>query len=131
MWKEKPSCVVAIPASPEFANIRQAVTQQLQAHEIEPFNYISEEATSAERFEALQRSDILIADVTDQSPNVLFDLGTADAMRKPMLLLAQKSSHTPSQLGGHQVLVYEPSDTEELTHYLDYWLRKNSPEQYK
>jgi hypothetical protein len=134
MWKEKPSCVVAIPTSHEFATIRQAVTEQLQEHDVELLDYASDavvEKSTSSSLEAVERSDMLIADVTDKNPNILYGLGLADAMRKPVLLLARKSPAVPSQLAGHQVIVYEPHDAEQLSHYLDYWLKTHPLEQYK
>jgi nucleoside 2-deoxyribosyltransferase len=134
MWKEKPSCVVAIPASHEFATIRQAVTEQLQEHDVEPLDYASDaivEKSTSSSLEAVERSDMLIADVTDKNPNILYGLGLADAMRKPVLLLAQKSPSVPSQLAGHQVVVYEPNETEQLSYYLNSWLKAHPLEKYK
>lgn len=131
MWKEKPSCVVAIPATDEFAEVRQAVTERLQKHDIEPLNYPDEATSDKSLPSSLETSDMLIADVTNKNPNIFYELGLADAKRKPVLLLAQKSPTVPSQLAGHQVLLYNPKDAEELAHYLDYWLQTHALEQYK
>jgi len=131
MWKEKPSCVVAIPATDEFVTVRQAVTDQLQKHNIEPLDYSAEATSDKSTSSSLETSDMLIADVTDKNPNIFYELGLADAKRKPVLLLAQKSPAVPSQLAGHQVLVYKPNDAEELAHYLDYWLQTHPLEQYQ
>jgi hypothetical protein len=65
--------------------------------------------------------------VTDKNPDTFYEVGLADAMRKPILILAQKSHDAPTDLGGHRVLLYEPGDTDKLTRYLDYWIQEQAP----
>jgi nucleoside 2-deoxyribosyltransferase len=75
----------------------------------------------------IEQSDSVIADVTSKQSNIYYELGLADAMRKPVLILAQKSQDVPPDFAGHRVLVYEPDDTEKLSRYLDYWIDDQSP----
>ena len=140
MWKEKPACVMAIPSTNEFASVRQVITSTLEEHNVETLDYSGDTAAkkgasaSIEAIEAVERADMIIADVTDatnKNPLLLYEIGLADAMRKPVLLLAQKSPTVPSQLVGHQVVVYEPNETEQLGHYLNSWLKTHPLEQYK
>jgi nucleoside 2-deoxyribosyltransferase len=65
---------------------------------------------------ALGRADILIADVTDANPNIMYELGYAHSLRKPTILLAESSSmrSVPSDLMGNRVLTYEGDDLDAL-----------------
>jgi len=125
MFKEKPTCFVAIPGTPDFASVRDAVQQSLQNLDVEPSSATDIVGTTLST-KAIERSDFLIADVTDKNPDTFYEVGLADAMRKPILILAQKSHDVPTDLGGHRVLLYEPGDTDKLTRYLDYWIQEQA-----
>ncbi len=125
MFKEKPTCFVAIPGTPDFAGVRDAVQQSLQHLDVEPSS-AADGVGAAFSVKAVERSDLLIVDVTDKNPDTFYEVGLADAMRKPILILAQKSHDAPTDFGGHRVLLYEPGDTDKLTRYLDYWIKEQA-----
>jgi nucleoside 2-deoxyribosyltransferase len=51
---------------------------------------------------AIERADVVIADITDANPNVLFELGYADALEKRIIVLNQRlrTHHSISRTGG-------------------------------
>jgi nucleoside 2-deoxyribosyltransferase len=59
--------------------------------------------------DSIRRADLIIADVSNQNPNVLYEVGFAHALRKPTILLFNnKSNHRlPSDLAGLQYIVYD------------------------
>jgi nucleoside 2-deoxyribosyltransferase len=55
---------------------------------------------------AIQQSRICIADISGQNPNVLYEVGLAQAIGKPVLLLAQDAEKLPFDLSNLRVHVY-------------------------
>ncbi len=66
--------------------------------------------------DAVRSSDFLVVDVTQQNPNVLYELGFAHALRKPTILIAssEATGKLPSDLAGFQYIVYEPDNLRAL-----------------
>jgi hypothetical protein len=59
---------------------------------------------------AIQRADVLIADVTGSNPNVLFELGYADALRKEIIVINQVLERTPFDIKDWRQVRYATSD---------------------
>jgi len=58
--------------------------------------------------EAMIRSDIVIGLITDNNPNVMYEIGVAHSLRKPTLLLRSKeASPAPFDLLPHERIEYE------------------------
>src|ERR1051326_4319258 len=57
-------------------------------------------------------SDLIIVDVTDQNPNVMYELGVAHGLRKETILVMSEESQTtlPADLRGYLYFVYDPND---------------------
>jgi hypothetical protein len=73
---------------------------------------------------ALRDSEVVIADITGRNPNVLFEVGLAIGLRKPVLLLSQGPlDELPTDLRAHQVATYSPDDSSAVSRYLGLWLR--------
>ncbi len=64
---------------------------------------------------AIERSDLLIADITGSNPNVLFELGYADALNKPIIVLNQDVAATPFDIKDWRQIIYTPNDLSQLT----------------
>jgi hypothetical protein len=62
--------------------------------------------------DAIQSSDLIIADLTEGNPNVMYELGYAHALRKPTILLRNEKDAVPipADLAGYIYLVYSPSN---------------------
>ena len=59
--------------------------------------------------DSIRQADLIIADVSRQNPNVLYEVGYAHALRKPTILLFNiKSNYSlPSDLAGLQYITYD------------------------
>ncbi len=62
--------------------------------------------------ELIRGSDAVVADVTRQAGNVMFELGVAHGLGKPLILLVSDDSDAelPSDLAGFQYLTYSPDN---------------------
>lgn len=56
--------------------------------------------------EAIRRADLIIADITGNNPNVMFELGFADALNKPIIVLNQRLSATPFDIKDWRAIAY-------------------------
>jgi len=52
---------------------------------------------------------VIIAEVSEQNPNVYYELGYAHALNKPTILLAEKGKKPPFDISGYRHLFYDNS----------------------
>jgi len=76
----------------------------------------ADEITSSGRItdqilEAIIRSGIIIADISGQNPNVLYEVGIAHSLQKETILISKRGEHIPFDIAGMRVFMYESSST--------------------
>ena len=104
-------CFVIIPFSPEY----ESVYRQLIKPAAEPFglkvlraNDIYSPGVITEQIRAaIHQSVICIADVTGKNPNVLYEVGIAHTLGKPIILLSQSVEQIPFDLSAFRVVIYD------------------------
>jgi hypothetical protein len=57
--------------------------------------------------EQIDRSDLIVADLTGLNPNVFYELGLAHALRKSVLLITQSIEEVPFDLKSYRLLEYD------------------------
>lgn len=57
-------------------------------------------------YRQIDASDLIIADMTDQNPNVFYEVGYAHAKGKPCALITQRASDIPFDLKHHTHVIY-------------------------
>ena len=60
----------------------------------------------------IRQSDVVIADYSRKNPNVLFELGMAHGLGKPLILLMSEEAdmELPASLVGFQIVTYNPAN---------------------
>ena len=77
-------------------------------------------------YRVLERADLVIADITENDPNVMYELGFAHALKKPVLPLVQRGSGPiPSDLKGYLFYVYDIQNVRDLGRVVTDWVRRN------
>jgi hypothetical protein len=69
-------------------------------------------------WQSIHAADFVIADITGRNPNVLYELGIAHALAKPVLILSREAADIPIDLATRRVILYgQKADVwhEELT----------------
>jgi hypothetical protein len=56
--------------------------------------------------ETIMSASLVIADITEMSPRVIFEIGMARALNKPIVLLASSSVDVPFELSAYRILLY-------------------------
>lgn len=74
----------------------------------------------------IANADLVIADITDSNPNVMYELGFAHAHRKPVLLVLEKGHPFPFDPMGYLVVVYDRDDPEPLSRYVKLWAERHT-----
>lgn len=67
---------------------------------------------------AIQAASLLIADVTNANPNVMYEIGFARAQNKPLLLIASNSRSVPFDLARVRVVIYDLANPNEFVERL-------------
>lgn len=102
---------VAMPFDPAFDGVwrrvlREAVTHRrckaLRVDEIKRSESISQDVERG-----IRTSRALIADVTGSNPNVMFEVGSAHGMGKPLILISQSVPDLPFDIGGIRAIEYQ------------------------
>ena len=57
--------------------------------------------------QGLDQSSVVIADVTPANPNVFYELGYSHALKKPVVLLAERDTPLPFDISGYRVIFYD------------------------
>lgn len=55
---------------------------------------------------AIQRAELVIAEITERNANVFYELGYAVGIKKPVLLIAQRGSEIPTDLRGIELVLH-------------------------
>jgi Nucleoside 2-deoxyribosyltransferase len=63
--------------------------------------------------DAIERADALIADITGTNPNVMWELGYAQALRKPVIILNQSVEDSPFDVHDWRQINYSITPTEQ------------------
>jgi hypothetical protein len=69
---------------------------------------------TAQIISAIEQADLLIADITGSNANVLFELGYADALDKPIIVLNQDVQHTPFDIMDWRQIIYSTDNLRQL-----------------
>ena len=61
---------------------------------------------------AIQEADMIVADVSRNSPNIFLELGFALAFRKPIMVMMSidYEGKIPSDLAGYMIITYDPEN---------------------
>jgi len=76
----------------------------------------------------IQRSALVVADLRDNNPNVIYEAGWAHALRKPVLLIATDINSIPFDLLDFFVLLYDSNKMDAFQKKLGHYLRRYTHE---
>lgn len=67
----------------------------------------------------IRRSEVVVADLTGENPNVFYEMGLAHALGKPTILIKQQDTpHVPFDLRSHKYFEYDTGKLAELETWL-------------
>jgi hypothetical protein len=77
---------------------------------------------SLQILQAIGDADLLVADLSEHNPNVMYELGFAHALGKPTILLAPARFRSPFDIFDWRQIRYSPVELSNLTEKLAAWL---------
>ena len=115
----KPTCLVIAPFDAAGSRIKDTVQHALDdigIHTLSLDNIPLGAALVNAVTDAIQISDFIVADVSRQNPNVMYELGYAHALRKPTILILSSdvNSPLPSDLQGNLYITYDSDNLRNL-----------------
>ena len=103
-------CFVLMPFAKQFDEVYRRLIQPvaleqglsvLRADEMVGPGFILEQIRAA-----IAQARIIVADVTDGNPNVLYELGQAQALKKSLVLIAKEKSQFPFDIAHQRIVLY-------------------------
>ncbi len=122
-------CFVLMPFASAFENVYSVLKSVVEdyanckcdrADEIAQSNRITDDI-----FEQIQKARFLISDITDQNPNVYYELGLSHALRKEVIVLVQEGSAVPFDVRGIRYLRYSTDHLDELRKKLREYIKRS------
>jgi hypothetical protein len=122
--KLKPACFVAMPLRKEFDCIyHEAIVPALlkSGYNTIRADHILQTGNIIEQIiEFVRKSSICLADITDLNPNVMYELGMADMLGKPVILISQSGDNgrfkdkPPFDISVKRIIKYDVSSLGKL-----------------
>jgi len=84
-------------------------------------------------YQALESSDLIVSDITETNPNVMYELGYAHALKKPVIILSEVATQVPFDTKATNILFYDRQKKRtEFTHRLQELMEDaiKSPEKF-
>lgn len=109
----RPNAFIAMQFSEPYNEVyRDAIRPLVEEIGYEPFR-VDEAAGPGiilnDIWTSITESSVVIAEVSEPNPNVYYEIGLAHAMSKPTVLLAQRNTKLPFDLGPHRCIFYDNS----------------------
>ena len=113
------------PFSVEFGAAYDLIKQAVLAAGATAFRLDKISATTSvieEFYRAIESADLIICDLSESNPNVMYELGYAHALQKPVILISNQLANVPFDLRGVRYLRYDLfsiSGTGDFVHELE------------
>lgn len=108
---EENICFVMMPFSDEFdgyyEDIYKPAIEESNLYPIRADSLFRPSPIIRDIWEYINRSKILIADITGLNPNVMYELGLAHAIAKPVIIISDSIEKVPFDLKTLRILIYD------------------------
>jgi hypothetical protein len=109
-----PTCFIVMPfGQPDSAAVHHVLREAcLQAglHPLRGDDLFTPTDILDDIWRGITGAHCVIADITGRNPNVLYELGMAHTLAKPVLILSRRAEDIPIDLATRRVIVYGPAD---------------------
>jgi hypothetical protein len=106
----KASCFIVMPFSQEWsAEVHRILARACEAAAVRPVrgdDLFTPTDILEDIWQSINAADFVIADITGRNPNVLYELGIAHTLAKPVLILSRDAVDIPIDLATRRVILY-------------------------
>jgi hypothetical protein len=103
-------CFIVMPFSQEWsADVHRILARGCEAAGVRPVrgdDLFSPTDIIEDIWQSINAADFVIADITGRNPNVLYELGIAHTLAKPVLILSKEAADIPIDLATRRVILY-------------------------
>jgi len=104
------SCFIVMPFSQEWsADVHRILARACDAvgvRAVRGDDLFSPTDILEDIWQSINAADFVIADITGRNPNVLYELGIAHTLAKPVLILSKEAADIPIDLATRRVILY-------------------------
>ncbi len=114
---------LVIPFTPEYNDISQVIRIAVENsnHQLIRMDELFSTGNITDQIhDEIKKADLVIADISEKNPNVMYELGFAQSLKKPVLPISRKGENIPFDIASIRVLIY---DRNRLNETLDIPLR--------
>lgn len=112
--QREPRCFIVMPFSLEWSNeVHRALVTVCRAAGVAPVrgdDVFTPTDILDDIWKGLTGADFVVADITGRNPNVLYELGIAHTLAKPVLILSRNAGDIPIDLATRRVILYGQTD---------------------
>lgn len=98
------------PFTNEFEEARKRVSEAISKAGASLLEVGSTRISSKLIHDALATADIIVCDISGNNPNILYELGIAHALKKPVIIISNEPGRIPLDIRPFQVLYYDFDD---------------------
>jgi hypothetical protein len=104
------SCFIVMPFSqPWSADVHRILAKACESAGVRPVrgdDLFTPTDILEDIWQSINAADFVIADITGRNPNVLYELGIAHTLAKPVLILSKEAADIPIDLATRRVILY-------------------------
>lgn len=112
----RPSCFIVMPFgqpwSPEVHRILARACESAGVRPVRGDDLFTPTDILEDIWQSIHAATFIVADITGRNPNVLYELGIAHTLAKPVLILSKNSADIPIDLATRRVLLYGQTETD-------------------
>ena len=101
---------LVIPFTKEFEDIHYAVRQavDMSGHTLIRIDELFATGNITDQIHnEINKADLVIADISNQNPNVMYEVGFAQSAQKPILPISEQGQQIPFDIASIRVLIYD------------------------
>jgi hypothetical protein len=103
-------CFIVMPFSHDWSDaVHQTLSSSCKALAVQPMrgdDVFTPTDILVDIWQSINIADFVIADITGRNPNVLYELGIAHTLAKPVLIVSQSVTDIPIDLSTRRVIIY-------------------------
>ena len=107
-------CFIVMPFSLEWSNdVHQALVAACKGTSVTPVrgdDVFTPTDILVDIWQSINGADFVIADITGRNPNVLYELGVAHTLAKPVLIISRHAVDIPIDLSTRRIILYGQSE---------------------
>lgn len=113
--RDQPSCFIVMPFGDSWSgDVHRIVSAVCSSFGVRPMrgdDVFKPSDFLVDIWQSINSADFVIADITGKNPNVLYELGIAHTLAKPVLIISKNAADIPIDLSTRRAIIYGKDET--------------------